>query len=136
MSEFQEVMHEGARTLKQKARRWFLYALVFLVVIGGISIWAASWTYREGSHTGYLLKVTEKGSLLKTYEGQLNTSGFTTTEHPESDIWAFSVLDDSLYLQLQELSGRKVELHYQQRYQSMPWQARTNYIVTSVQSRE
>ncbi len=133
MSEFKEVVNEGARSMGKKLKRGLLYFLAIAIVIAAITIWAASWTYSDGTRSGYIIKTTHKGTLIKTYEGQLNTGGFQTDADSGvvGNVWDFSILDDEVYQQLQQLEGQKVTLAYKQRYHSFFWQAKTDYIVKS-----
>ena len=47
----------------------------------------------------------------------------------EGNIWNFSVMNHEVLQRIQTMEGKKVELHYRQRYKSMPWQAKTEYII-------
>ena len=49
------------------------------------------------------------------------------------NIWDFSVIKDDVYEDLQNYEGRKVKLSYKERYKTMPWLGKTNYIVTGIE---
>ncbi len=138
MSEFQEVVKEGANTAWKRIKQFFLYLTLALVVGGGLYLWVVSWTYSEGTRAGYLIKVSHKGVVFKTYEGQLNLGGFQTDAQSGvvGNIWEFSTSKRAIYDQLQELEGTKVKLHYKQRYKSMPWQGKTEYFIYKVEQVE
>ena len=117
----------------KKLLKWI--SLLLLLAFLGF-LWVSSWTYSDGTRAGQLIKVTKKGVVFKTYEGQLNLGGLagdTSSEGLQGNIWDFSVLDDSVYSDLQQFEGRKVKLSYKERYTTMPWLGKTNYIVTGVQ---
>lgn len=70
-----------------------------------------SFTYSSGERAGYMQKLSYKGWLCKTWEGELamvNIPG-TLTEK-----FYFSVRDDSLAKKLNSLVGKKVALEYEQ----------------------
>lgn len=131
MSEFQQVVKEGAQTVGRKIKRLFLYLtaalivgfLLFVLIVSNIS-------YSKGTRAGDLIKITYKGVVFKTYEGQLNLGGIEAgNDGITGNIWDFSVTNDEVVKQLQQLEGRKVKLHYHERYKSMPWQGKTKYFI-------
>ncbi len=104
---------------------------IALVVGGGVYMLYANWTYSDGTRTGYLIKISEKGYIFKTYEGQLNLGGFQDSDQGNivGNTWNFSLKDDALYKKLGELEGQKVTLSYKEINKAMPWQGDTNYFV-------
>lgn len=134
MSEFQQVVEEGKTKVVNWVKRVTIGLLVVLVLGGGAYLWISSWTYSEGSRAGYLVKISKKGVVFKTYEGQLNLGGFQADQQSGivGNIWAFSVLEDEVYSELQNFEGKQVKLFYKQRYKAMPWQGKTSYFVYKV----
>ncbi len=139
MSEFSQVVKDGAQEVGKKAwrgtKRLLMIALVAFVVIGGIYTWFNySWTYSDGTRSGTLIKVSKKGYVFKTYEGQLSTGGLQTNPQGTlvSNLWEFSVTNDAVYQQLQQSEGKQVVLHYEQYRKAFPWQAKTTYFVNRV----
>lgn len=116
-------------------RKVVLYLLLLLVLAGAGYYVFASWTYSSGTRSGYLVKISRKGYLFKTYEGQLNLGGFQEGEDAGiiGNIWNFSIQKDSVYQLLQELEGEKVTLHYREVNRAFPWQGDTNYFVYGVE---
>ncbi len=135
MSEFQQVVRDGAGALGRKLLRLFGIFLLFVALGAAAYVWVCGWTYSDGSRAGYLVKVTRKGVVFKTHEGQLNLGGVQTD--PQGQIigstWDFSTTDSEVYDNMQNLEGRKVKLLYRERYKAMPWQGKTNYFVYEVQ---
>ena len=88
--------------------------LVLLIPLSGYALWAViglNYTYSTGVRSGMVQKMTRKGWLCKTWEGTLYTevaAGFRT------DSFNFSVRNDSLAKVLQELSGKRVAVTYDQ----------------------
>jgi hypothetical protein len=110
--------------------------LVALLVLGTLGfLWVANWTYSDGTRAGYLTKVSRKGVVFKTYEGELNLGGFRagTDEAVVGNTWDFSVKEDAVYQELQSHEGQKVTLYYKQQYKNLPWQGKTDYFVYKVE---
>ncbi len=132
MSEFQTVVKEGAQSIGRRILRISLIILLLGALGGAAYVWISGWTYSDGSRAGFLIKVSKKGAIFKTYEGQLNVGGIPTEADGSGvggSIWAFSTTDDELYQRLQDLQGQKVKLYYKQRYRSFAWQGKTDYFV-------
>ncbi|MEL7022028.1 MAG: hypothetical protein AAGK47_10485, partial [Bacteroidota bacterium] len=90
-----------------------------------------------GTRAGDLIKISKKGYLFKTYEGQLKLGGIDLENEDEglSDTWSFSVTNDAIYRKLEELQGQKVVLRYRQINKAMPWQGDTDYYIYQVETR-
>jgi hypothetical protein len=60
--------------LKRKFRR-FVRWVVILTLLAGIGVFSFLYwgTFSTGVRAGIVIKVSEKGFLFKTYEGQLNS---------------------------------------------------------------
>jgi hypothetical protein len=134
MSEFQQVMKSGWVKVWTWIKRFFLVLLLIAVAGFGSFVWVSGWTYSEGTRAGDLIKISRKGVVFKTYEGQLNLGGFQSDSNDglSGNIWAFSVTKDDIYEQLQQYEGKRVKLHYKQRYRSFAWQGKTEYFVDGV----
>jgi hypothetical protein len=111
---------------------------VVLVAIGFLCL--AYWgIYDEGVRAGTVLRISKKGMIFKTYEGQLNvqTFGAIRGDNPILEAFDFSVpaSEDQVIRDLQTvaLSGERVVLHYQARYVVFPWRGDTKYFITKVE---
>ena len=100
--------------VKQKAGRiarrtlWILLAIGLLTGIG--YFFYRTYTISEGTRTGMLFKISKKGAIFKTYEGQLHLGGSTIlTTQSTCD---FSVKDAAVYQTMQQYEGKNVKLHY------------------------
>lgn len=104
-----------------------------LVVIGLVLFFViSSYTYSEGTRTGYLTKFSRRGYVLKTYEGELNLGGMNAQNNSVvNNIWDFSVLskDKAIADSLINYEGRIVKLYYKQVLKNFPWQGDTDYFV-------
>lgn len=89
-----------------------------------------------------VLKVSNKGAIFKTYEGQLDLLSFgaVKSDNQLSQTFEFSIEKDNTKLieQLEEvaLSGERVRLRYDEKYVVLPWRGDTKYFVTEVERAE
>ena len=129
-------MNEEKKSLKSRFKRFILKIVLGVFVLCLLFIWACSWTYSEGTRAGQLIKITKKGVVFKTNEGELNMGGLrmgSANDGLEGNLWQFSVLDAGVLSKLEEAEGKRVKLSYKERFRSMPWQGDTNYFVVAVE---
>lgn len=116
-------------------RKWVILTLLALVVVPllVIGIWTSAtlgFSYSKGERAGYLQKLSDKGWVCKTWEGELAMQNLPGVP-PE--IFHFSVRDNGLAKKIQELEGQKVALGYEQ-HKGVPSTCfgESEYFVTSV----
>lgn len=121
-----------------------LVVLIFILcTIAGVLFYFSTGSYSEGFRAGTVMKLSRKGVVFKTFEGQLNlgmvlSEGSEGAAHTEvSNLWEFSVLrsDSEVRKDLERvmLSGRRAKLHYEEKYMKLPWRGDTRYLVTAVE---
>ena len=91
-----------------------------------------NWSYSDGDRAGYLQKVSRKGWLCKTYEGEL---AMTTVPGLAPVIWNFSVpmWKGDVAAEINRHLGKKVILHYRElRYIPTSCFGETTYFVDGV----
>jgi hypothetical protein len=88
--------------------------------------------YSEGVRSGELIKISHKGVLVKTWEGEIS-QGISGAQ-----IFAFSVLDKDKEVieKLKEFQGQYVEVDYTERYATFFWLGDTKYFITNVQQEQ
>ena len=119
----------------------FRNLLIFiLVIIIGIITFSYYGIYDEGVRAGNVVRISKKGVLFKTYEGQLNLQSFGALKgsaSPFLETFDFSVEknrpDIIRELEAVSLSGERVNLHYIKRYTLFPWRGETKYFITGVE---
>ena len=98
---------------RRRGRRGLLYVSILLIVIVlGASLWTwltLSWAYADGTRAGVLQKLTHRGWVCKTIEGDL---ALYIVPGISPQIWKFSVRDPAVAAQLEKVVGRQVQLHY------------------------
>lgn len=86
----------------------------------------------EGTRTGVLFKISKKGYLFKTYEGQLHLGG--SAMMTQQSVWDFSAKNQNVYEKLQQFEGKMVKCHYHELVNTFVWQGDTDYIVYDVEA--
>lgn len=86
-------------------------ALVLACCFAGYTWIALHWSYSRGERVGYVIKLSEKGWLVPTYEGELALMPLPGTV-PEK--FFFTVPDKGVVERINKLSGKRVALVYQQ----------------------
>lgn len=131
-----KTIDSGVKKTKSFFRKVFILSFIGLILAGaGYLLWA-NWTYSEGTRTGYLMKLSKKGYVFKTYEGQLNLGGLQEDNSSIiGNVWDFSLDYDGLAHKLEDLEGKKVMLRYKEINKAMPWQGDSNYFVYAIEEK-
>jgi hypothetical protein len=122
----------GFKMLVKRILRWFL---ILIILIGGIFIyWKYFYTYSEGYRAGLLQKFSSKGTLFKTYEGELILSSVSSTSNVAiaSEKFLFSLSNKALVRQFDTLQGETVIVHYRQKNAAVFWRGDSPYLVDSI----
>ena len=85
-------------------------------------------TYSSGVRSGELIKISRKGVLVKTWEGEIS-QGISGAQ-----IFTFSIEDknEEVIKNLQKHQGKYVKLSYKERYTTFFWLGDTKYFITKV----
>ena len=107
---------------------------LFLLVIGGgcvLYFWAAlTWSYSRGERAGYVQKFSEKGWIIKTWEGEL---AMVPLPGAIPEKFAFSARNDTIAQSINRSLGKRVVITYQQHKGLPPGMfGDTEYFVTGV----
>ncbi len=131
-----ESVDSGIKKTKSFFRKVLIFSSLALLLVGiGYMVWA-NWTYSEGTRTGYMMKISKKGYVFKTFEGQLNLGGLQEDQSSViGSTWNFSLKEGFLAKKLEELEGKKVQLRYKEINRAMPWQGDTNYYVYDIEEK-
>lgn len=109
--------------------------VILILVVAGLLfaayIWAMlNWSYSSGERAGWLQKLSDKGYLCKTWEGEMALVSLPGSM-PEKFI--FTVRDDRTAGKLNAVMGKRVSLHYEQHiWLPTSCFGETEYFVTDV----
>ena len=108
-----------------------VFLFIIISIVGYFSfIYLAS--FSNGYRAGELIKISHKGVIFKTWEGEISQGV------AEAQIFKFSVEDDEKEVieSLKNLQGSHVKLTYKERYATFPWLGDTKYFITNVETTE
>lgn len=118
-------------------RKWFIL-IIFFLIAGGILYYISFGSFSDGTRVGSLAKLSRRGYIFKTYEGQLMVGGMSDgTGTFNSTTWDFSVHGSNKEaidaLNLSQRTGQRISVHYEEKFFQLPWNGDTKYFVVSVE---
>ncbi len=120
-----------------KSGRYVFY-FIFLVIVVPI-ICAAAWiwvslniSYSNGERVGYIQKISKKGWICKTWEGELS---MVNVPGAAPQIFTFSVRDEAVARNILDAAGKRVAISYDQ-HRGVPGSCfgETEYFVSGVRA--
>lgn len=111
--------------------KYVVLPLVVLVLL--VAAWltaALKWSYSTGERAGWVQKLSNKGWLCKTWEGEL---ALVSLPGSTAEKFNFTVHDDAVAAQITKVIGKRVALHYEEKV-GLPTSCfgETRYFVTGV----
>ncbi len=92
--------------------RWLFVPLVVLIMLLAAYTWVAlHWSYSVGERAGYVQKLSKKGWICKTWEGEL---ALVTMPGTVAEKFFFTVRSDATAAQINRSIGRRVSLDYEE----------------------
>lgn len=124
----------------RKAVSYGVTLLSFLLLgFASYKLFGIPLTYSEGDRAGVVYKISKKGYIIKTWEGELNVGivGEELSGPVTMKIWQFSVKDDETAKKIEEhaRSGERITLHYKQPYVMGALYGKSEYLVIDVYAR-
>ncbi|KQV88417.1 MULTISPECIES: hypothetical protein [unclassified Roseateles] len=109
-------------------------ALSFVALLLLVAAWFAfawRWSYSDGERAGWVQKLSRKGWVCKTWEGEQALVSLPGTASVEK--FYFTVHDEAAAQAINKLMGRRVNLHYEEKV-GLPGSCfgETRYFVTGV----
>jgi hypothetical protein len=97
-------------------KRWLILLALTALVLPPILFSAWSWValnyvYARGERAGYIQKISRKGWLFKTWEGEL---AMVNLPGAMPEIFRFTVREEAVAHQVERLVGQRVSLTYDQ----------------------
>lgn len=121
-----------AKPSKSNWVRNFLLKLVlfFIIIISVCIYWFYYNVYSDGDRTGVLTKISHKGNIFKTYEGEMMIGNLAQSSLGlVNEKFYFSVADKKIADTLVKLQGQRVTLQYKQYRKSLAWRGDAEYII-------
>ena len=109
----------------------FMLVLAGILVLFALYVYAAlNWSYSEGERAGFLQKISYKGWICKTWEGELSLVAIPGAA-PEK--FFFTVRNDEIAKLVNDAAGKRVKLNYEQ-HKGLPSSCfgETDYFVVGV----
>lgn len=136
----EDIREEAASPVKSPKRRrrkwpWMVLGTLVGVPVIVMAAWIAltlNSTYSRGIRAGFIQKLSQKGWVCKTWEGDL---AMATVPGTAPERFIFTVRDDSVANQINRLMGSKVALTYEQ-HRGVPTSCfgDTEYFVTAARA--
>ena len=93
---------------------WFIgVVVVAILLLAGYTWLVVTWSYSSGERAGWVQKLSRKGWFCKTWEGELSMVAMPGAM-PEK--FLFSVWDDNVAQEINRNMGKRVSLHYQEKF--------------------
>jgi len=126
--------------------------LAVVLLIGYIYVSSSGWTYSVGNRAGVVNKFSRKGTMFKTWEGELSMGAIDQGGVREK--WEFSVLADQTQMTIDKNDnlipvedgkrvvdlvqealdgGYRVKLLYRQQRGVQSWKGNTDYFIINVE---
>lgn len=112
-------------------RRFLLAFVVLLLLVVAYFYAALHWSYSSGERAGWIQKLSDKGWVCKTWEGEIALVSIPGTSSVEK--FQFTVRDPEVAARLTRVMGKRVTVHYEQKV-GLPTSCfgETRYYVTGV----
>ncbi len=101
---------------KGSGKKWLLRIGIggaLLAVVGSVLYTEATlhYAYSSGERVGFVQKLSQKGWVCKTNEGELS---LVNLPGQPAETFLFTVPDDAVSKQIEDLAGHRVELRYEE----------------------
>ena len=111
---------------KAKVFLWIFMPFVLAGALFAGYLWLAlHWSYSKGERAGYVQKFSQKGWLIKTWEGEL---ALVAVPGSMPEKFFFTVRDDELAKRINAAVGKRIAISYEQ-HKGLPsnWFGDTDY---------
>lgn len=116
---------------KSGRSKWLFYLVILpLLLLAAYTWFVLSWSYSRGERAGYVQKLSQRGWLCKTWEGEI---ALVTIPGTVAEKFEFTVRSDEVARNINSAMGQRVTLDYEQ-HVGVPSSCfgDTSYFVTGV----
>jgi hypothetical protein len=123
---------KGTVSTTKKIVKWIIF--IVLVAFAAFTYWKYFYTYSEGYRAGLLQKFSSKGTVFKTYEGEMILSSVSSTKDVAlaSEKFYFTLINKELVRSFDMLQGQNIIVHYKQKNGVLFFRGDSEYLVDSV----
>ena len=89
---------------------WLVIVPILLAI--GYFMFALNWNYSSGERAGWVQKLSKKGWLCKTWEGEM---AMVTMPGSAPEKFLFTVWDEAVAQQINRIMGKRVTVHYDEK---------------------
>jgi len=116
--------------------------IIVFVVILGIALLSFLYfgTFSEGTRAGIIMKLSKRGTVVKTWEGQMNLETFGAVKDATNmvtETFKFSVAGDNQELidelNAVALTGERVNLKYEEKFIQVFWRGDTKVFAIGIE---
>lgn len=93
-------------------KRFLIPVLIVLTLVVGYFAVVLHWSYSSGERAGWVQKLSNKGWICKTWEGEL---ALVPIPGGPVEKFAFTVTDDDVVSKINQVIGKRVALHYEEK---------------------
>lgn len=94
------------------SKRILAPVVLVLVLIAAYFAVVLNWSYSSGERAGWVQKLSYKGWLCKTWEGEL---ALVSMPGAAVEKFYFTVTDDAVAAKINAVIGKRVSLHYEEK---------------------
>ncbi len=122
----------GGKKANQGGFIFWLIPILLILAVVAYGFFAWKWSYSEGERAGFVQKLSKKGFVCKTWEGELSIVSMPGTT-PEK--FLFTVFDSAVADQINKYVGKRVALYYEEKV-GLPGSCfgDTRYYITKVKA--
>jgi hypothetical protein len=84
---------------------------IAILAVAAFTIFTLTYTYADGERAGYVQKLSRKGWICKTWEGEM---AMVTMPGTVAEKFYFTVPDDEVAAKINSSVGKRVSLHYEE----------------------
>jgi hypothetical protein len=100
-------------SFSERFARWVLIFFVLFIVLGAGYTWGSlHYTYSEGERVGLMRKLSHRGWLCKTWEGEISMANALGSQE---QIFEYTVPNDAVVKKIRALEGKRVVILYKER---------------------
>ena len=125
-----ELTEQKTKKRMHPVKKFFLYVLLLTTLVTTIYFTFVYYVpYSEGVRSGELIKISKKGYVIKTWEGEIS-QGISGAQ-----VFQFSIMDNqpAVIDSLKKYQGNFIKVEYVERYKTFFWWGDTHYFITKVE---